>query len=67
MFDKIDYSQYELDRASHYENKDVKSLRERFKITYCATKGWNPLDLTIDQVNEISSQKGYKNPDMILS
>jgi hypothetical protein len=67
MFDKIDYSQYELDRSNHFEPKNLKDLREKFKITYCAKKGWNPLELTMEQINEISNQKGYKNPDMILS
>ena len=67
MIDKIDYSKFEYDRSNHYETKNSGDLKEKFKITYCAKKGWNPLDLTKEQLNEIVSQKGYKNPDMILS
>lgn len=67
MFDKVDYSDYEYDRSNHYDSPNSNELKEKFKIKYCAKKGWNPLELTNDQLNEITNQKGYKNPDMILS
>lgn len=47
--------------------KDVKMLREKFKIDYAMSKGWDPLNLTTEQMIEITQQKGWKSPGLLLS
>jgi len=47
--------------------KDIKMLREHFKINYSLTKGWDPLNLTTEQMIEITQQKDWKSPGLILS
>lgn len=47
--------------------KDLKAQREEFVKNYARTKGWNAEDLTNEQLKEIKSLPGYKNPNMILS
>lgn len=47
--------------------KDVKMLREKFKTQYAVSKGWDPANLTSEQMIEITTQKGWKSPGLILS
>lgn len=47
--------------------KDLKDLRESFVMKYSSMKGWDPLNLTNEQMNEIYSQPDYKKPGMLLS
>jgi hypothetical protein len=47
--------------------KDVEMLRENFKIKYSKSKGWNPQKLTTEQIIEITQQKGWKSPGLLLS
>lgn len=63
-----DYSDYEMIKGG--ESKDTSnltSLREEFITTYCMSRGWDVKGLTPEQLNEIRSQKQYKNPGIILS
>jgi hypothetical protein len=46
---------------------DVKETREKFIKEYAANKGWDHENLTTEQMKEIKSQDGYKNPGMLLS
>lgn len=61
------------------ENKDLKMiknealpkdesllLREKFISEYSKKKGWNPKELSTNQMLEIVSQKEYKTPGIIL-
>jgi len=41
-------------------------LREKFISEYSKKKGWNPRELTTNQMLEIVSQKEYKTPGIIL-
>ena len=61
------------------ENKDLKLiknealpkdesllLREKFISEYSKKKGWNPKELSTNQMLEIVSQREYKTPGIIL-
>jgi hypothetical protein len=61
------------------ENKDLKMikndpinteesmlLREKFITEYSKKKGWNPKELSTNQMLEIVSQKEYRTPGIIL-
>ena len=61
------------------ENKDLKMikndalpkdeallLREKFINEYSKKKGWNPKELSTNQMLEIVSQREYKTPGIIL-
>jgi hypothetical protein len=41
-------------------------LREKFLHEYSKNKGWNPNELSTNQMLEIVSQKQYKAPGLIL-
>ena len=41
-------------------------LREKFISEYSKSKGWNVKELSQTQMLEIATQKGYKNPGLIL-
>ena len=46
---------------------DVNNKREKFVKEYAYSKGWDINNLTNEQLQEIKSQEGYKNPGMLLS
>jgi len=61
------------------ENKDLKMikndalpkdesllLREKFINEYSKKKGWNPKELSTNQMLEIIGQREYKTPGIIL-
>jgi hypothetical protein len=61
------------------ENKDLKMikndalpkdesllLREKFISEYSRKKGWNPKELSTNQMLEIVSQREYRSPGIIL-
>lgn len=41
-------------------------LREKFISEYSKKKGWNPKELSTNQMLEIVGQVGYKSPGIIL-
>lgn len=47
-----------------HRTHDLTVLRVAFAIDYCRAKGWplNPRLLTPEQVREVRSQPGWKNP-----
>ena len=45
---------------------DVTLLREKFINEYSRKKGWNPKELSTSQMLEISTQREYKTPGIIL-
>lgn len=47
--------------------KDLKMLRETFVEKYVNEKGWDKDKLTIEQLNEIYQQEGYKKPGLLFS
>lgn len=48
------------------KKSELDFLREKFVNEYSKKKGWNPNELTTSQLLEITKQKGYKNPGIIL-
>jgi len=61
------------------ENKDLKMiknealpkdetllLREKFITEYSKKKGWNPKELSTNQMLEIVGQREYRSPGIIL-
>jgi len=58
---------YELLKGGQsVEQKNTDKLREQFVNKYCSKFDWDVNNLTPEQLNEIKSQKEYKNPNMIL-
>lgn len=47
-------------------SEDVTLLREKFINEYSKKKGWNPKELTTNQMLEITSHREFKTPGMIL-
>jgi hypothetical protein len=47
-------------------SEDVTLLREKFINEYSKKRGWNPKELTTNQMLEITSQREFKTPGMIL-
>jgi len=47
-------------------NDEMTMLREKFINEYAKSKGWNPKELTTQQLLEITTSKQYKNPGLIL-
>jgi hypothetical protein len=41
-------------------------LREKFISEYSKKKGWNPKELSTNQMLEIVSQREYRSPGIIL-
>jgi hypothetical protein len=46
--------------------EEIALLREKFIIEYSKKKGWNPKELSTSQMLEITTQKEYKTPGIIL-
>jgi len=49
------------------DKKEIEMLRETFKTNYAKLKGWDPNNLTTEQFMEITKQKEWKSPGLILS
>jgi hypothetical protein len=62
-----DYSDYEMLKGGQSkETVNLNSIREQFLSKYCMSRGWDVKNLTPEQLNEITSNKEYINPGMIL-
>jgi len=59
--------EYELINDSALSEKDLEELREMFKNEYAKKKGWDPNNLTSEQLNEICSDDRWKGNFMIKS
>lgn len=56
----------ELIKSTHNLSKnEISILRERFLCDYSSKKGWDPKNLTTEQVLDIVSQPSYKTPGLI--
>ncbi len=44
------------------QTKAVLTGRDAFIRAYCQERGWNPADLSFDQIFEIRKQDGWKSP-----
>ena len=47
-------------------NEESTMLRERFLNEYAKSKGWNPKELSTQQLLEITTHKQYQTPGLIL-
>ena len=56
----------ELIKNSSLSQEEINMLREKFLHQYSKDKGWNPKELSTNQMLEIVSQKQYKTPGLIL-
>lgn len=62
-----DYTKYDLLKGGESKfQSNLEELREQFTSKYCTKRGWEESKLTIEQLNEIHSQKEYTNPNIIL-
>ena len=59
-------SDNELIKNSNLSQEELNLLREKFLNEYSKEKGWNPKELSTNQMLEIVSQKQYKTPGLIL-
>lgn len=48
-------------------NNEINMLREQFKVKYSKMKGWDPNNLTTEQLIELTSHKDWKSPGLLLS
>lgn len=56
-----------LIKDSSISEQDIEDLREIFKREYAKKKGWDPNNLTSEQLNEIISDKRYDGNFMLKS
>lgn len=56
-----------LIKDSVLSESEMNDLREKFKIQYSTTKGWDPNHLNDEQLKEIFSDKRWQNPGLLLS
>ena len=56
----------ELIKNSSLSQEEINMLREKFLHEYSKNKGWNPNELSTNQMLEIVSQKQYTAPGLIL-
>lgn len=47
--------------------KELELLRENYKVKYAKSKGWDPDNLKPEQIIEITQQKNWKTPGLLLS
>lgn len=53
-------------KNSAISTEEMTLLREKFLVEYSKEKGWNHKELTTQQMLEITNQKQYKTPGLIL-
>jgi len=46
---------------------ELNDLRETFKVQYATTMGWDPNNLTEEQLKEIFSHKSWQAPGLLFS
>lgn len=56
-----------LSKNTNLSEQEIQLLREKFINKYSKEKGWNPNNLTTQQLLEITTQKEYKSPGLLLS
>lgn len=56
-----------LVKDSALSEVELNDLREKFKMQYAMSKGWNPYFLNDDQLKEIYSDKRWQSPGLLYS
>lgn len=59
--------EYEIIKDSMISDRELEELREIFKREYAKKKGWDPNNLTPDQLNEIVSDDRWRGNFLIKS
>jgi HKD family nuclease len=59
--------EYNLMKDASISEKELDELREIFKREYAKKKGWDPNNLTPEQLNEICSDDRWKGNFLIKS
>jgi hypothetical protein len=54
------------DGTNNKNYNESASLRERFILDYSVKKGWDPKQLTTQQMLEITNHPGYKKAGLVL-
>ena len=54
-------------KDSVLSESEVNDLKNKFKIQYATSKGWDPNNLTDEQLKEIYSDKRWQSPGLLLS
>lgn len=54
-------------KDSALSESEMNDLRERFKIQYSRSKGWDPNNLSDEQLKEIFADKRWQAPGLLLS
>ena len=52
---------------TYLKPNEIEMLKEKFVSEFCQERGWKKASLTQEQLLEIMSQPGYKNPGLIKS
>lgn len=55
-----------INNKKELTKEEIFLLREKFIKEYCAKKNWNPRNLSVSQMLEITLQEEYKNPNLLL-
>ena len=55
----MEEQEYNLIKDSSLSERELEELREIFKREYAKKKGWDPNNLTNEQLNEIVSDKRW--------
>jgi hypothetical protein len=63
----MEEEEYKLIKDATISERDIEELREIFKREYAKKKGWDPNNLTTEQLNEIVSDKRWEGNFMIKS
>jgi len=64
---KMEEQEYNLIKDSSLSERELEELREIFKREYAKKKGWDPNNLTNEQLNEIVSDKRWEGNFMLKS
>lgn len=54
-------------KDSALSESEMNDLREKFKVQYARSKGWDPNNLNDEQLKEIFSDKRWQAPGLLLS
>jgi hypothetical protein len=55
-----------IDKSTPLSENELIMLREKFINEYSKKRGWNPKELSTNQMLEIATQREYKQPGLLL-
>jgi Ca2+-binding EF-hand superfamily protein len=58
--------EYEIIKDSALSEKEIEELREVFKREYAKKKGWDPNNLSLEQLNEICSDGRWQTGNFLI-